>query len=76
VPGIPPACRRRLGWHSPLRYSGRFRSTIAAATTSGTAPTGSRNSIGTKTSCVGTVKPYPIGKRTWVDDFYVDPKCR
>ena len=30
------------------------------ATSSGTSSTGRRNSIGTKTSCVGAVKPAPI----------------
>ena len=40
------------------------RSRSAAATASGTEPTGSANSIGTRTSCVGTAEPMPTSNST------------
>ena len=40
--------KSRVGWRSPRRYSGMAPSTIPAATSSGTVPSGTRKSIGTK----------------------------
>ena len=36
---------------------------MPAATSSGTVPTGRQKSIGTNTTWVGTVKPWPTAKR-------------
>jgi hypothetical protein len=65
----PTACqeftslrRLRSSGTRPRAYSGRPPRRRAAATHSGTYWTGSRASIGTRTSCVGTAEPVPITK--------------
>ena len=59
-------CRpSRPGWRSPRRCSGqRADSAKPSATSRGTAAGAARNSIGTKTSCVGTATPEPTSNCT------------
>src|SRR2546423_561572 len=49
----------RSGCASRLMYRGMSASSNPATTHAGTRPSGTRNSIGTRTSCVGTADPAP-----------------
>src|SRR6266511_5652455 len=67
----PTACQALERWTSsrsgcqpPQRWSGRYARTKPAATRPGAQPVGSRNSIGTKSSCVGTANPSPTSNWT------------
>src|SRR5689334_22321666 len=67
----PTACQEqtnmtstRAGWKEPRTHSDSEPSTSPAATTSGTYEGGSRKSMGTRTSCVGTPAPEPTSNST------------
>jgi hypothetical protein len=61
------ANRSRLGRVRPATMSGTAEIANATATAIGTIAEGAENSSGTNASCVGTVKPSGVSKRTRVE---------
>jgi hypothetical protein len=63
---LPTVSSSRLGLQRPAKTSGKRASTNATTTAIGTTAIGIANSNGTNASCVGTVNPNGMSKRTRV----------